>query len=224
MDNFSVKKIGTETTFGEKLKNLREKNLYSIKRLSKKIFIHKKYIEALETNNCAELPDEIYTKNYIIAYVKFFKRDPAPFVNEYLAKMEKIKIATRKDTIDKKTSRFAFPTYVTKYALLGFVAVLFVAYLGFEIKTIAKSPILEIFEPTDATVVTNPLLLISGKSEKESRIKINGEPIMPNADGTFKEEVDLQRGLNIIKISASKKYSKENIIYRKIIFNEPIGN
>lgn len=222
MNTFSVKKIGVETTLGEKLKNLRETNLYSVKRLAKKNFIHKKYIEALEENNYADLPDEIYTKNYIIAYVKFFKRDPAPFVNEYLAEMSKNKIAVKKDITKGGGSRFVFPVHMTKYAIIGIIIISFATYLGFEIKTITTPPHLQIFEPADETVVKSPILSISGKSEKESRIKINGEPIMPNADGTFKEDVDLQRGLNIIKISAARKYSKENIIYRKIIFDETI--
>ncbi len=221
MNTFSVKKFGTETTLGEKLKNLREENLYSIKRLTKKIFIHKKYLEALEKNNYAELPDEIYTKNYIIAYAKFFKRDPAPYVNMYLAEMHKNK-TTQKTDKKQENARFIFPVHLMKYAALGLITISFVAYLGFEVKKITTPPNLEIFEPTDETIVKNPVHSINGKGEKETRIKINGESIMPNADGTFKEEIDLQRGLNIIKISASKKYSKENVIYRKIIFEETI--
>jgi transcriptional regulator with XRE-family HTH domain len=223
MNNFSVKKIGAETTLGEKLKKLREENLYSVKRLAKKVFIHKKYIEALEENDYANLPDEIYTKNYIIAFVKFFKRDPAPFVNEYLSEISKNKTVSKK-YITGGSSRFVFPVHMTKYAIIGIIIISFATYLGFEIKTITTPPHLRIFEPADATVVKSPVLTIAGQSNKESRIKINGEPIMPNADGTFKEDIDLQRGLNIIKISASKKYSKENIIYRKIIFEESINN
>lgn len=219
MNNFSVKKIGAEVTLGEKLKKLREENFYSIKRLTKKIFIHKKYIEALEKNDYANLPNVIYTKNYIIAYVKFFKRDPASFVNEYLSEMGKNKTAVKKDAA-KNSPHFVFPVHMMKYTIIGIIILSFATYLGFEIKTITTPPNLEIFEPTDEIVVKSPILSINGKSEKETRIKINGEPIMPNTDGTFKEDVDLQRGLNIIKISAAKKYSKENIIYRKIIFDE----
>jgi cytoskeletal protein RodZ len=223
MHSFSVKKIGAETTLGEKLKNLREKNLYSVKRLAKKIFIHKKYIEALEENNYADLPDEIYTKNYIIAYIKFFKQDPAPFVNAYFSEISKNK--TNK-TVQKRMGKpcFVFPAHVTKYAVLGLIIISFATYLGLEIKKITSPPNLEIFEPTDETIVKSPILSITGKSEKETRIKINGESVMPNADGTFNEEIDLQHGLNVIKISAAKKYSKENIIYRKIIFDEEKNN
>lgn len=218
MNNFTVKKIGAETTLGEKLKKLREENLYSVKRLVKKIYIHKKYIDALEKNDYTDLPDEIYTKNYIIAYVKFFRRDPAPYVNAYLDEMGKNKIA-KKDK-NKNIPRFIFPARMIRFVTLLSIIVAFTAYIGFEIKEITTSPNLEIFEPIDEIIVKNPIILINGRSERETRIKINGELIMPNADGTFKEEVDLQRGLNIIKISAAKKYSKENAIYRKIIFDE----
>jgi len=109
---------------------------------------------------------------------------------------------------------------MTRYVALGLIILSFVAYLGYEVKKITTPPNLEIFEPADETIVKSPILIISGVSEKETRIKINGEPVMSNTDGTFKEDIDLQRGLNIIKISAAKKYSKENIIYRKIIFDE----
>ncbi|MEA3272381.1 MAG: helix-turn-helix domain-containing protein [Patescibacteria group bacterium] len=223
MVGFSSQKISKKQSVGEKLRALREANFYTTKRLAKKLLIHEKYVKAIEESRFDALPDAMSTKNFIKSYAKFFKKDTAPFLNQYLVETRQCLVSTKRPQKNpQKTFRFWGTTNLTRNILICLFVLAFVSYLGFEIKKIITPPEITLSAPQDELVVRKPIIRVVGKTEKEARLKINGEIVTPHSDGSFNEEVDLQRGLNLIKISASKKYSKEKVIYRKIIFEEAV--
>lgn len=227
MVGFDVKKISKKQSVGKKLRALREANFYTTKRLAKKLLIHEKYVTAIENDFYDGLPDATSAKNFIKSYAKFLKKDPAPYLNQFLAEAPQQCTPQQKNiSIHKKKEpnkiRYWVTVNLARNIFITALMVIFIFYISLEIKKIITPPNLIITTPQDELVVKNPIIKIIGKTEKEARLKINGEIVTPHADGSFNEELDLQRGLNIIKISASKKYSKENIIYRKIIFEEGI--
>ncbi|NQU83901.1 MAG: helix-turn-helix domain-containing protein [Parcubacteria group bacterium] len=228
MSGFAVRKIPKKQSVGEKLRDLREANFYTTARFAKRLLIHEKYIKAIESGRYDDLPDEMSTKNFIRSYAKYFGHDPVPYINQYLRETKDRFIPKRKkhELIGRtipKVSKFWVLTNLTRNIFISFLVLGFVFYIGFEIKKIITPPNLTIVTPQDELVVKKPIIRVTGKTEKEVRVKINGEIVMPHTDGSFNEEVDLQRGLNLIKISAAKKYSKENIIFRKVFFEEAIA-
>lgn len=225
MSGFIIKKIPKKQTIDEKLKSLREANFYTTKRLAKKLLIHERYVKAIEDGRYDDLPDEMSAKNFIGSYAKFFKKDPAPYVNQYLAETPRQSISParpQKKSIPK-ISKFWVTSNFARNILITLLILAFVSYIGFGIKKIITPPELLLTTPRDEQLVRKPIIQVAGKTEKEARLKINGEIVMPHSDGSFNVEVDLQRGLNLIKITAAKKYSKENIIYRKVIFEEAVA-
>lgn len=228
MKGFALKKIPPKQSLGEKLRKIRESNFYTTKRLAKNLLIHEKYVKAIE-NNCYEnLPDKMSTKNFIGSYAKFFKKDPSPYLNQYFEETKKngiTPITPIKTRIQKPVNngfKFWATSNLAKNLLIAFLILAFISYIGLEIKKIITAPELILSAPQDEQIVKMPIIKVVGKTEKEAKLKINGEIVMPHSDGSFDVELDLQKGLNLIKISAAKKYSKENIIYRKIIFEEAV--
>jgi len=73
----------------------------------------------------------------------------------------------------------------------------------FEILYKPKKPKLEINQPRDGDKFTNPEIIIKGKTDKETFIKINDNPIIVDALGNFEQIVNLKNeGENTIRISA----------------------
>lgn len=66
----------------------------------------------------------------------------------------------------------------------------------------SEKPKLEITEPADRTTVNNPEVTIKGKTDKEVFIRVNGLPVVVNAQGDFDATVRLKEGENIITIEA----------------------
>ena len=75
-------------------------------------------------------------------------------------------------------------------------------------------------QPAENLITLENQITIQGYSEKEVSLKINDRPLLSDKQGGFNLTIDLQKGLNIIKISAQKKHSKEQVVYRKIIVSE----
>jgi len=101
--------------------------------------------------------------------------------------------------------------------LIIFCLILLGGYLFYHIVIIFLPPYLEILSPIDKIEVNDFSLKISGKTDRLVEVYINNK-MVPNQDGYFEEEVKLLPGINNLKISAKKKYSKEKIISRQIIY------
>ena len=66
-----------------------------------------------------------------------------------------------------------------------------------------EKPKLEISDPADRATVSNPEVTVKGKTDKEVYIRVNGLPVVVNAQGDFDSTVRLKEGENTITIDAA---------------------
>ncbi|MEK7122446.1 MAG: hypothetical protein AAB855_01170, partial [Patescibacteria group bacterium] len=62
---------------------------------------------------------------------------------------------------------------------------------------------------------------IEGRVSPDAALVINGQEIVKSSDGNFDQEVTLSEGVNMIRISATKKYSKEAVVTRTVLYEAP---
>ncbi len=226
MTGFISKRINRERKLGGRLKCLREEHSVAIDKLSAALHIPKKYLEDLEAGRYQNLPEEIYVRNFIRSYAQIFGRDSAPFLDLYELELSAARPFRKKECLVPAPGlkkRDLLPlVLIFRVALAGIIGLSLLFYLGYEVKKITSPPSLAILEPEDNAVTKTGEITVRGKSEPESQIKINGEETLADEDGNFKETVRLQRGLNIIKISASKRRSKERVIFRRVVYEEAL--
>jgi hypothetical protein len=86
-----------------------------------------------------------------------------------------------------------------------------------EVLRVTAPPALTVSSPADNLLTDQTSVTLEGRAEIESTVTVNGSPISVAVDGAFKEELDLRTGLNIITISASKKFAMPNVIYRRVV-------
>lgn len=212
---FLNKKIVKIETLGEKLKKLREGKDLSLEKVEKKINIQKKYLEALENGDYRQLPGEVYVKNFLIQYAAFLGLDRVKTVKLY--DQERIPVVLRKNSIKKNLvlSQILWKSFKVLILFL----ILF--YLSWGIKKIIFPPYLTIASPDDNFITRESSIKIKGETEEDVTVKVNDKLATSNLKGKFEEIVDLRPGLNIIEISAAKKYSREKKIVRRIMFIQP---
>ncbi len=226
MTGWQHKKIQSIESFGEKLKRNREDRGLSLPRLARKLNINSKYLQALENDDYKKLPPDIYTINFIRQYSKFLGVSPASAVSTF----EKQKNLTEKVLINnnlmvntKPSTWSRFWSFVLKPKVIRNTLIFLIfggicVYLGLSINNIFTSPELVITNPTTTQVVTDQRTInIAGVTEKEAELNINNLQVILSPTGKFSLDIDLQDGLNIIKISAKKKHSQTNTIYRQVI-------
>jgi cytoskeletal protein RodZ len=222
MTGFTSKKLKNLESTGEKLQKHRAAKKYTIDKAARALSINARYLILLENDAYDKLPPDVYTLNILMNYAKLLDLNPHTVVDLY----KKEKSVYEKVHLRKENTRFKWlfaavnfflnPRFF-KYSAFVIIIALVFTYIGWSINRIIAPPMLEIESPAANMIISENVVDVKGKTEKEVNLTINGRPLLSDQSGSFFLRLDLQKGLNIIKIAAQKKHSKENVIYRKII-------
>ena len=217
MTAFIPKKIRQEEGLGEKLQQARRQKNLKIENIAQQLGIKTEYLIALEEERFDKLPAGLNGKNFIKKYASFLGLD-----NEEISQDWQRQTSTDSPNdpfsrkILAKNNFLVFPKIIRNLLVVGAIAVCLL-YLGFYFKRIILPPELIILYPADNLSLNATSLEISGQTEKEAEVTINGELVLNNQDGLFSQTVNLKKGLNSITIKAKKKYSREETVIRQIL-------
>lgn len=220
MTFFSKNLAGAET-LGDKLLHLRKEDGLSLKELSQMIKVRIDYLSYLESGQYEKLPGEVYVRNFLKLYAQALKIDSQKVLTMYDGEQsvyQHVKPSQVSYIVPGEVSQPAvfFSPKLIKRGLICLGMIILTVYFAREISGIISPPDLTIDTPPDNLVIVQKTIIVRGQAEKEAKIYINNEEILAGAEGRFEEELDLQSGINVIKISAKKKHSKESVVLRKI--------
>jgi len=204
-------------TLGEKLRKLRSEKRISLNEVSRVTRIQSAYLEYLEEGMYEKLPADVYVKGFLRSYADFLG------INEQiLIKLYEKEKGIRKNVAENKFPQIrksaskpinisAFVVTPQKLAiyLIALLIIAGITYLYREIGSFSDAPRLIILNPAADTRIENNSLSIEGITEKDAKLFINDQPILVNDDGKFKENVTLQKGVNMINLKAINKFGKE---------------
>lgn len=221
MTNFKSNNIslGAESV-AEQLIKARQGKKLKLKDAAKKLNINYKYLKALEKGEYNKLPTGVYGKNFLREYalflgldynelVKIFKQEKGIYQNPRQQKLFSKQAA--------KWHHFLAMPKIVKSGIVIAVTVIFFIYLGFSLKKIISPPNLYVYSPMENFITEKKLVQVSGETEAEAHVIINGEQILSDAVGQFFKIVNLKNGINIITITACKKYGRDNIVVRQVL-------
>lgn len=214
MPEFIPKKIKTTESWGDKLQQARLQRGLKIEEVARRLAIRQEYLIALEDGRPENLPSGLYSKNFLKKYASFLGLD----FQEALSSWTDTAI-TEDPFSHKKLGRknlIVLPKIARNLLIATIIATCFL-YLAFYFRRLVLPPELEVFSPPGNLATKETSLEISGRTEKEAEIKINGEVVLDNQDGLFRQNVNLKQGLNNIVIKAKKKYSQEETVNRQIL-------
>jgi len=220
------KLISQQDNLSSILYNRRKSVGFSISKVSMDLAIHPKYLRMLETGDYSNFPGRPYDKQYLKMYCEYLELNVKELWNMFLVERDifaqlavvKAKEDERKEL--KGLKRFLSFINLPRIILNSTFAVLVLAvvvYFSWSVYGSSQAPFLEISSPQDNFITKSLSILIEGKTEEGTDVDINGQSIINNSDGSFKQNIDLHEGINLLKITASKKHHKENTIYRQIM-------
>ena len=209
-------------TVGEVFKNKREHLKISIDTASSETKIQRRFLEYIENDEFSPFESEVFLTGFIKIYAKYLNLD----VNKVLALYrrtnpnKKIEPETVLNQAPKKT--FTFTPKVIITIILVLFAVSVIGYILFQIYKFQSPPKLEIIAPEQDATVTEEMIQVEGKTEKDVTIEINGVVIEVNEDGIFTVEQTLSEGINLITIKAKKNNNdiQETVETRKITYEK----
>lgn len=214
--NALIKKNQHPNPLGDLLREARASQGINLSKASKDLGIAVKYLEAIENNNSQQLPGREYFNFFLKKYCFYLKLN-------YLS-LQKLINKQSGDVFSNKVKNINFFSW-SKFNRSFFYFISTIALLSFllwNIEAIFRSPKLEIFSPIDGTITFERQLEVRGRSTKEAEVFINNSSILVDSDGYFNTLIDLQKGLNLIKISAKKRYGRASMAEIRVLFNEII--
>ena len=91
-------------------------------------------------------------------------------------------------------------------------------YFSWHLWTLYRAPML-VLDPKNDIMTHDGFITLSGTTQKESHVFVNGTEISVNKDGTFEDRIALADGMNAIEVKSVNKFSKATTVLRRIIKN-----
>lgn len=205
-------------TVGEILSEKRKELGVGLEDIEKETKIRKKYLEAIERNDFAKISESTIVKGFIRNYAQalglpaenvlaVFRRD--------FRENERGQIIPRGMVEPLSEKSFYWTpktTIITCFFIVvfGFVFFFVKQYLGF-----SSAPPLEVFSPLDNQTIKEKVI-VSGKTDKDASVKIDGTLISISEDGDFEEEIVLPRGDNVLTIESVNRKGKKSTVNLRI--------
>jgi len=223
---FTTSKITLNSeSIGEILKRARREKKYNLKKAAQRTDINIKYLKALESGRRDLLPAGIYARNYLRDYALFLNLKPKELIKQFDLEEKKEVLGKNANPFLRKVPKFQYLISVPKIiknSIIIFLVLICVIYLWFLINKIISPPLLIITFPDNNFTTEETFITITGQTDPEAGIKINGKDILLTSQGNFSQKINLKSDLNTITIAAKKKYSKEQILIRKILVKNAI--
>jgi len=219
--SFVVRPLEERETLGTKLNQMRRRLAVSLDMAAESTRIQRRYIEALEKNNHSELPEPLYTRNYIKTYVKFLGGDVGYFLKRYEEERGTCDVLVNPMRLPRQKvgwTKLLAAHRLLKIAAVSVLCLAIATYIAIQIQSIITPPEITVFEPNDGIAVAEARVAVSGQIDKRTEVWVNDIKVLPDQSGNFSTLVDLERGLNVITIEGAKRYSKRATLYRTVVF------
>ncbi len=201
------------------LKNAREDRDLEINEVCKKLKISAKYIEAIESENRSQFPEEPYCSLIIKDYANFLGLNSDDVLSLFRRDFANV---TKSKTSDSKRWFFT-PQFTFKIAVF-FSIIVFASYLVMEYVKFNHPPDLKVNWPTTETLV-QPTFDLTGITDPDSTIRINSDLIIVNADGSFEKKITLPgSGSSTIVVESKSPSGKVKTEQRTYLLNENSEN
>ncbi len=207
--NLSRKELATQ------LKNRRRIRKASRKKIAASLSLPDSTLAALEDPEDQSIPIS-YLPNLYRKYATFLEFD-----DEIINSIDELIIDNKTGLrINKKVG--SRQTYtLSKTALATAVAMILMVIAGYalyQVRGLTAAPVIEVVSPLNDSVTAKSELIVSGSSDSDVTVLVNGDPVPVGEDGRFEQIVYLQPGHNTVDISAVNSFARETNEPRTVYF------
>jgi len=205
-------------TVGEILKTERIKQGKTILQIHEETKISQEALMLIEADDFFSLPPMTFVKGFIRNYAKNLNLNPDRLLAVFRRDWQQVQKGeiVSKSLVFKNRLNFSWNPKLTLIIFLFFIFVLFLVYIGIQLKNLIYSPKLVIENPIDNQEVNQDILQINGKTDNEVSVYINDQLIDLDKNNNFSYKLKLFPGENIIEIKAIDRKNKKTVVIRKV--------
>lgn len=222
---YETEKLSEMITAGDCLRRRREERQLSLEEVSRELGIKRSYLESLESGDYRELPPSVYVRGFIRRYAGLLGIDGGQLIKiynretSYLGEEETRSRKEKPRKIAWRDYLVVTPKLITFVASLGILLVLGYYFLH-QLDSFNSKPYLFVATPAADQVVSEKDLLVSGQTESDAILRINGQDVSVDSAGAFRQTIALSEGRNLLVIEARNRFDRTesrqvNIVYVK---------
>lgn len=222
--SFRSRTLVSPDSVGERLRQLREEAHLTVEEMAAELNISVKHLQSIETSRYQDLPGKVYARNFVRQYVARVGLNVEAAMEKFDQEYAVLTSSQqRRNPIMPQRAQADHPWWYRhgRLVISGAIVAIVASYFGWQIIRLVTPPELTVSQPAADVLVTIPVYDVIGATEPGAEVKINNEVIEVNESGEFRESIDLQAGLNTLKITAKKKRSGERTIIRQVLYEVP---
>ncbi|OHA04141.1 MAG: hypothetical protein A3J58_01515 [Candidatus Sungbacteria bacterium RIFCSPHIGHO2_02_FULL_52_23] len=218
----SFRNFGNSSLLGERLRQAREEMRMTHETLGRHACISSRYIRALESGDWRAFSAKVYAQGALKRVIGVCRMEDADFLvnaldQEWEAAFPDIR-ATPRSFIKNIVYPRAFaltPRRIGIGTAVG-ILVLVAGFWGIRLVAFAAPPILRLIEPEDHAGYESFAVSVRGRTEKESRLTVNGRELTLDERGNFDERIELPQGAHELEFVSRNRFGKEQTVVRHI--------
>lgn len=205
-------------SIGERLFAYREECGMTIKDVARKLQTSQKFVAALEENRFGAFSAKVYARGFFEKMLLLYARKNSGIVSsasslmkEFDAEWDVFLQKEKRKSVSPAAAPIGAPLVTPrKLAASIFLTllILFIAFLSNRIFKFLRAPRISIETPQKETVISEPSIVVRGKTEHESRLTMNGREITVDEQGNFNETIELLAGLNVLEFFVHDRFGK----------------
>ncbi len=197
--------------------------------LASRTSIPNKYIKKIEAGEWLGLPSGVYARGFLKKYAKAVGLDENEVANRYDFEVARLRVLHEgpigadesKQAQKRKFFQIDFLRRASIRTIFFIAITLFIViYIGWQFSVVLEKPGLSVSYPTEDILVTESKLFVEGKVSPGNALTINNEPVYAESGGSFKKEMELLSGMNVLEIKAVSRFGKESKIIRRVTYNQ----
>ncbi len=222
-------------TIGERLRAARQGQRLQLSDLGAELKIHPRHLAALEEGRYNDFSSPVYIKNYLRRYaqrlgigwatiadlyeqeIRVFHVTPSPVVSQQHTLGRQRGVVQHRSGSGASYTRALMIPRLFKIGIAAMVALLLVIYFVLQVMQFLSPPPLTVIAPATDVIVNDNKIQVSGTTDPEMVVEINGQRVSVDPDGDFIETVFLNEGLNTLRITARSKRSQERVVIRNVL-------
>lgn len=206
-------------SIGEAMRSLRKRQGFSQAMVAQRTHVQRKYIDAFEHDAYHNLPDPLYARHFLKQIIEALHGDSAYFIarfDEECGTCPAVVDALR--TPRQRISKHILQHWrsIVSRLMVGALALALLVYVGGQVHRLLSPPALLVDSPSNNLQTAAASLVVSGQTEGEAQVQVNGTAILTDPTGRFEAPIVLTRGLNIITVEARRKHGRPQIVERTV--------
>lgn len=209
---------------GNTLRTAREALSMTREEVSIALLIPALQLERIENGDFSRAPETIYHEHSIKAYATYLGIDWDSLCVQYRKERQVFHPSLNNhggvaSSPLRRSSFWVMPHIVRNgaFSALAAASFIYLAFLGYQM---LRPPHLQIVSPSNNALSAVDTIEVAGYTERDARIMINGERITKGVDGEFRQVIGLREGVNVIQVTAEKKFGTTATEARTVIFSE----